>query len=144
MMADAERSCTAVGTGGVTVPAGTRVQLDDMPGVQVREGLERLGMSPAQYAKFLRLFRDTKRGALDTIAAHIAKQDWAAAQLEVHSLKGTSGTLLATTLYKAAVTLDALLKQCRQGSAPVPGIAESLAELSRAHHELMAGLDRLG
>ncbi len=124
------------------LPAG--VQLSDLPGLQVGEGIDRLGLTPAQYVTFLRLFRDTKRGAVASIQAHMNRQHWSAAQAEVHGLKGSAGMLMATPLYTAAVNLDGLLKNCRDQKAPVPGVVEGFDQFARAHQELMAGLERLG
>jgi hypothetical protein len=124
------------------LPAG--VQLRDLPGLEVGEGIDRLGLTTAQYVTFLRLFRDTKRGAVASIQTHMNRQRWSAAQAEVHGLKGSAGMLMATPLYTAAVNLDGLLKTCRDQEAPVHGVVEGFQQFARAHQELMAGLERLG
>ncbi len=76
------------------------------PGLNVREGTERLGGSPEVYADILRDFLKDRENFVSEIKQLVEKKDFEAAAMKAHSLKGAAGNVSAVTLMHAAQSLE--------------------------------------
>jgi signal transduction histidine kinase/CheY-like chemotaxis protein/HPt (histidine-containing phosphotransfer) domain-containing protein len=110
---------------------------DSLDGLDLAEGVKRVGGDRALYRRLLLQFREHSGNAADEIRAALAAGDRAAVRSAVHTLKGVAGNLSATTLYQAAQKLEAVL---RKGTEPAGAEVEAL---TAEHARVMAGLAQL-
>jgi two-component system sensor histidine kinase/response regulator len=110
---------------------------DALPGLDLADGLKRVGGDRALYRRLLMQFRDHSGKAPDEMRAALAAGDRATAKSAAHTLKGVAGTLSAMELYQAAQKLESAL---RKGA---PNVDAELEVLAAAHGKLMSGLAQL-
>ncbi len=82
------------------------VKMPDIPGLNIAEGLERMGGAWNLYIDILREFSDIYKNFVQEFKELIQKKAFKEARLRVHSLKGASGNVSATDLTNAAAALD--------------------------------------
>lgn len=117
--------------------------LDQVRGLNVAEGLDRVAGNRMLYKNVLIEFRDTYRNVTDQIWELLEAKRWREAEALVHTVKGTSGMLSADALFGATAELDARLKVARDtGSLPADTDA-AFERFHRALARLMEDLDRL-
>ncbi|MBF0462965.1 MAG: response regulator [Magnetococcales bacterium] len=93
-----------------------------LPGIDVAEGLDRLGNNHQVYRFLLLEFRkDFAKTAEEIRLALRGKRqdDLHAAQRLIHAIKGMSGNLSARALFRASVALEQAIKNNRQDDWPV-------------------------
>lgn len=85
--------------------------LPDMPGIDVEGGLERMGGNAKSYIKLLGKFSENQRVAISEIREALTSNDQELAERLAHTLKGVSGSIGATELFKSATELESAIKQ---------------------------------
>jgi PAS domain S-box-containing protein len=106
------------------------VTLPDMPGIDVEDGLERLGGNKASYIRLLQKFSANQAQAISSIEEALAADDQELTVRLAHTLKGVSGSIGATDLLKLATNLEASIKERSNGSI-TELLTETGAELQR-------------
>jgi HPt (histidine-containing phosphotransfer) domain-containing protein len=101
--------------------------------VNVEEGRKRVMNNAKLYAKLLTKFKtDTN---LDELIAALDSGDMEKAQSAVHTIKGISGNLSLSELYKQSVELETQIKQLAvkpdQVAATKNAFAQTLIEIER-------------
>lgn len=86
-----------------------------VPGLNISEGLQRIGGSQNSYRKLLKKFITNQGGAIEDVNSAIQAKDQEAAVRAAHTLKGVSGNIGATDLFGAAKTLEDALKESLEG-----------------------------
>ncbi|GGC04948.1 hypothetical protein GCM10011352_33880 [Marinobacterium zhoushanense] len=120
------------------VPAATRAggalpeQLD---GIELVEGLARMGGDPAFYHDMLRAFPSTARQSEQRLREALATEDQAAAELAAHSLLGMAASIAANDLASAARELEHAIRHAERGRVE-PLAAKVQAELGRVSASL--------
>lgn len=104
--------------------------------LDVEEGLDRLMGAHSLYLQILRRFLQDHRDSCARIAALLAQQGEARAQLAAHSLKGSAGLIGAQLVHDHAVLLENAIA-AGLDSAPL------LAQLEAQLHALCADIDSL-
>ncbi|MFH1981775.1 MAG: response regulator [Pseudomonadota bacterium] len=123
---------TAPPTGRITDdPASVPALPEQMPGLNIREGIQRLGGDWLFYRDILQEYCTHYRDAAVSISAQISNGETDAARHSVHALKGAAGNIGATRLFEIAQAVEAAL---RNGEAPtiktlIPTLDEALKEL---------------
>jgi len=84
--------------------------LPDLPGINTAEGLRRMMNKPSLYEKVLRDFHARFIDEAKVIREAIVAGDFPTAERRAHSTKGLAGTIGATALQSAALTLELALK----------------------------------
>ncbi len=79
---------------------------DAFPGLQIREGLARIGGAANLYLDILEDFCKDKKEFGPKLRAIIAKGDYHTARIQAHALKGAAGNISAVKLEKAARALE--------------------------------------
>jgi two-component system sensor histidine kinase/response regulator len=79
-------------------------------GIDTDGALRRLGGKRERYEALLRKFADKQSGSVVAVRAALAAGDHAAAEREVHSLKGAAAALGAVALAEVASNAEAALK----------------------------------
>lgn len=79
---------------------------DAFPGLQIREGLTRIGGAANLYLDILEEFCKDKKAFGPKLRAIIAKGDYHTARIQAHALKGAAGNISAMGLEKAARALE--------------------------------------
>ncbi|OQX25394.1 MAG: hypothetical protein BWK80_15800 [Desulfobacteraceae bacterium IS3] len=79
-----------------------------LPGMDVAEGLKRLGGSRSLYADILTDFCRTRERFISELLELIEKKEFELAGTKAHALKGASGNVSATAIYNAAKRLELL------------------------------------
>ncbi|MBI4740516.1 MAG: response regulator [Betaproteobacteria bacterium] len=119
-------------TYGETLPAA----LAAFSGLDVRHGLTMLGGRAAPYLRLLRRYAIRYSGYMAPLRERIAFADLGEARRLAHSLKGSSGTMGATTVQRMAAELEAAL-----GEGRANGEIERLATaLESELQHLVAGI----
>ncbi|MDM8524764.1 response regulator [Desulfococcaceae bacterium HSG8] len=114
------------------------VEIPDLPGLDIAEGLERLGGSRELYADILKDFCESQEGLIPELRNSIEKKDFRNAMHKVHALKGAAGNVSATRLRNAAKALeDACTHENEQQ------MEESLANVEESLSEVTASSARL-
>ena len=88
----------------------TEIPPERLPGMDIEEGLVRIGRSWELYVDILESYCDLYKDAISEFAVLLEQEDFAAVRQMAHSLKGASGNISATDLRDAA---EALEKACR-------------------------------
>ncbi len=124
----------------ITSPAAeAEAERDGFPaiaGLEVQEGLARVGGNQKLYAKLLRQFQEQQGSAIEQIQSAMANGDRALAERLAHTLKGVGGNIGAGSVHTAAGQLE---KQIREGSDAV-AVAGATRQLGDALEPLLAQL----
>ena len=104
--------------------------LPDLPGIDTRAGLSRVGGNVRSYRKLLEKFVDNQAGAIIDIRAALDERDDERSVRLAHTLKGVAGTVGASALQRSAARLEAALKG-QPEAAPEALISETGIELDR-------------
>jgi len=102
-----------------------------LPGMDVAEGLKRLGGSRSLYADILTDFCRTRERFISEVLELIEKKEFELAGTKAHALKGASGNVSATAIYNAAKRLELL---CEMHSTDE--IKDIAAEIRSAFEQL--------
>ena len=90
---------------------GARPSAISMPGIEIADGLARVGGNEALFRKLLKNFYQEYRSIADRITSALASEDPESGRHLLHTLKGVAGNIGATALYKAAGALETALAQ---------------------------------
>ncbi len=83
--------------------------LPDLPGIDVADGLTRMGGNICAYKRFLALFADDRMTTVAEICKAVDSGDHEVAVRLAHTLKGVAGNIGATSLQQIASDLETLL-----------------------------------
>jgi ABC-type amino acid transport substrate-binding protein/DNA-binding response OmpR family regulator len=89
--------------------ADDEVLSEELPGIDLRWGLERIGGNKRLFFKLLREFAANHRDAIETIEQRLADGNREDARRELHTLKGVAGNIGARILQQEAGNLEQLL-----------------------------------
>ncbi|MDM8551897.1 Hpt domain-containing protein, partial [Desulfobacterales bacterium HSG2] len=81
-------------------------KIPTLPGMDIREGLERLGGSWDLYVNIFEDFCKAQKGFVSEFQEFVRKKDFKAARAKAHALKGASGNVSAVDLGIAARALE--------------------------------------
>ena len=84
--------------GGVAVP--------ELPGIDVADGLDRVCGNWEVYCLILRVFREKEANVGELLEQCINQRQWQDAAYIAHTLKGSSGNLVAMQVYQQAITVE--------------------------------------
>jgi two-component system sensor histidine kinase/response regulator len=123
-------------------PSTEKIAEEKLPGslegIDVAEGLRRVGGNRKLYRKLLVEFFQDHRDDVRAIRKALDQEDLETAQRIAHTIKGVSGSIGAGDLFSAAEKLDAALKERQQDLYP-----ELLARLEDALAPVMQELEVL-
>jgi two-component system, sensor histidine kinase and response regulator len=85
--------------------------IPNIPGLDTKAALIRIGGNKSVYKKVLEKFIHSQTSVPSEIKAALKENNFEQAKLLAHSLKGVSGNIGASSLYKQAEHLEALIKQ---------------------------------
>jgi signal transduction histidine kinase/CheY-like chemotaxis protein/HPt (histidine-containing phosphotransfer) domain-containing protein len=108
-----------------------------LPGIDMDEGLQRIGGNEAAYRKLLEKFVDNQADTIDAIRRAGAENDNEATVRHAHTLKGVAGAIGAHDLQAAAAQLEAELKKAAV-ELPESLLAETESELRKVVDPLTA------
>jgi CheY-like chemotaxis protein len=97
-LAESDADATDVGT------------MPDLPGIDVKVGVARVGGNIRSYLKVLEMFREDQSTAIEGIRAALAEDRLDDAIRLAHTVKGVGGTIGATALQEASAKLESTLK----------------------------------
>jgi HPt (histidine-containing phosphotransfer) domain-containing protein len=101
-------------------------------GIDTEGALKRLGGKRERYEALLRKFADKQATTVVAVRAALASGDLAAAELEVHSLKGAAASLGAVGLAEVASNAEAALKSRDGNDAALESLESSLEAVVEA------------
>ncbi len=123
-------------------PSGNKVADDKLPGslegIDIDEGLRRVGGNRKLYRKLLVEFLQDHREDVHDIRKALDQEDLETAQRIAHTIKGVSGSIGAGDLHRDAESLDSALKEGQQDL-----YHELLSRLEDALVPVMQGLEVL-
>lgn len=91
------------------------IELPNLPGLDVANGLRRVGGNKRLYLKLLRKFRDDFSNADSRIKEILAMGDKDGAQRLAHTVKGVAGNIGALKLQSSAAEVEGWIKNNREG-----------------------------
>jgi PAS domain S-box-containing protein len=109
-----------------------------VPGLNIREGLERLNGSWDLYMDILRDFAAHQKDFISDFRRLIEEKDFAGARVKAHTLKGAAGNISATDLCIVAKSLDDI---CEKGSEQ--DISQALAFAEDAFEQFFASFEEI-
>lgn len=112
---------------------------DSLPGLNIREGLWRMGGAWDMYADLIIYFCNDKKDFSHNLRDLIEKKDYKAASTEAHALKGSAATISATKLSNAAKKLE---KICIPGKSDKE-IMEILGCVEDAFAQVMESSEKI-
>ncbi len=92
----------------------------DIPGIDLRWGLERIGGNKRLFLKVVKEFAANHRKAVQLIEQRLASGDREEARRELHTLKGVAGNIGARILQQEAGNLERLLEKNELPEARLP------------------------
>ncbi|MDM8548824.1 response regulator [Desulfobacterales bacterium HSG2] len=103
----------------------------ELPGLDMAEGLERLGGSRSLYLDILGDFCKSQKGFSSEFLGLTEKKDFKSARSEAHGLKGAAGNISAVNLSAAAKNLEDACERENEEQirAMLPAVEEALAEV---------------
>ena len=110
-----------------------------LPGVDVDAGLAITRGSPERFAKLLRMFATNHVDDLAKLREALDRGDRSNAELVAHSLKGASGTLCLSEVYRLAGEVNARVRS----DAAVDQVFEAIPALDDALTAVCAGIEAL-
>ena len=87
------------------------VDLPTIPGLNIEDGVRRVGGNRALYRKLLCKFRDGQGDVVAQVKQSVDEDDFETATRIAHTLKGVAGSIGATAVQEAALRLEQALKQ---------------------------------
>lgn len=85
--------------------------VEDLPGIDLHQGLQRLGQNRELYRLILSEFRDEYDGAVKQLRRYLNENDQEGAIRYAHTIKGMAGNLSAIALADAALELEMALRE---------------------------------
>jgi PAS domain S-box-containing protein len=123
-------------------PSGKKIAEDNLPhsleGIDIEEGLRRVGGNRKLYRKLLVEFYQDHRDDVHAIRKALDQDDLETAQRLAHTIKGVSGSIGAGDLQREGASLDSSFKEGQQDLYP-----ELIARLENALAPVMQGLEVL-
>ena len=110
----------------------------DLPGIDVAEALDRLGISPGAYQRVLKAFPGGQQQTVADLGQALQTGDLARVKLLAHSLAGAGGNIGAGRLRRAARKLE---QTAEQGASAQFG--QLFAQLTEAFNEVTGSIDTL-
>ncbi len=109
-------------------------EFPELPGINVKDGLNRMRGNQAAYKRILRVFRNKQTNNADSIASHIEQGEWEEATRLAHSLKGGGGNIGAEELYKVAAEIEVTCKDNDKEKAllQVEGLRTELSKVTNS------------
>jgi len=106
-----------VAEGIPAAPDPARSLSDTLPGINLTQLKQRLGLSDSKAIDLLQTFSRNNRTILDSMRLYLDRDEYSEAQKLSHSLKGMSGNISAEALYDHAVRLNEALLQSEKEKA---------------------------
>jgi two-component system sensor histidine kinase/response regulator len=137
---EALRRCTGRTAGAIPAPVaddggGDAPFPERVPGIELGQGLRRLGGNRTVYLSVLKQFLENHAGGAAPLGRQIAAGDWNGARQAVHSIRGIAANLGAAELAQEARVLEnALREHARERAQQAFGAFE--AELERVRGSL--------
>ena len=110
--------------------AASATDLPELPGIDSKSGLARMGGNAGAYRRLLLKFIDNQADAISSIRSAFDAGDNELAVRLAHTLKGVSGSIGAGALQSAAANLEGALKEAPE-VLPSESIADTEAELDK-------------
>ena len=82
------------------------MDMEELPGLDIREGIDRLGGARDVFANILKEFCNDHASFQKILKLHLSKGDFKGAATVAHSLKGAAGNLSATRLFEVTKELE--------------------------------------
>ncbi|OQA35069.1 MAG: Signal transduction histidine-protein kinase BarA [Betaproteobacteria bacterium ADurb.Bin341] len=111
---------------------------DRLPGIRVKQGIERVGGNRKLYRKLLHDFRSAFWNAAGTLRAHLLQGEIASIENIAHTLKGTAGNIDAVELSGISGKLE---QAARSGN--MAGINQHLDDFERLLEEVLVSIGRI-
>jgi two-component system sensor histidine kinase/response regulator len=129
-VADAAGQAGSERLAGSAVPAaGMDPPLPKIEGLDVEEGIGRVGGNEQLYRKLLRQFVDEQGDSVEEIRGAMARAEGALAERTAHTLKGVAGNLGARGVHEVAGELEQLIRDGRTGADLEAKLAEVAGKL---------------
>lgn len=101
-------------------------ELEEMPGIDTVQGLERMNNNIRAYTRVLVNFRQQNLQSIELLSSYLELEQWDECQALSHSLKGSSGNIGALDVYNCASVLEQACKDHNKAFAQ-----DSLAHLEQ-------------
>ncbi len=115
-------------------PEARPTTLPDLPGIDTRQALQRLGGNEALYRTLLATFGTSYAAATDEIRGALEQGDFATAERLAHTVKGVAGNISANGVAAAAGKVEIAARDQADaiGDRYLPALSEAMAEVLHA------------
>ncbi|OKH31056.1 hypothetical protein NIES2119_29665 [[Phormidium ambiguum] IAM M-71] len=112
--------------------------IENLEGIDVAAGLNRVNGNAKMYRELLVRFRRSQADAMTEIEAAVEQGNYKKAREKTHSIKGVAGNIGAERLFQAGVPLEVALAQEQTANLPT-----LMAEFGQEFHKVMNSLLQL-
>jgi CheY-like chemotaxis protein len=116
-----------------------KIALTRFAGIDLKEGLQRVGDNSAIYARIAKQFINKNSDAADNISQQLLIKQFDSAQTLIHTLRGAAASIGATDLAYSALILEHAIK----GKQAEATIARHLEEFDKAQKTSLASLSAI-
>ena len=124
----------------VPIDTASAADLPSLTGLDVAEGVQRIGGSLRLYVEIITEYIGYFRNFLGEFKAVVEKADWEAARHMAHSMKGAAGNISAGRLRDAAAELE---RRCADTEPAPAALQPVLAALEAALAEVLTAAEQL-
>lgn len=125
-------------------------ELYSLPGLDINEGIQRMGGGVAKYFKVLEQFCLYFKGSIDNILEYINVNKYAEAEKLVHAMKGAAGNVSAEKLQRICKRLEAALQKGDKEEivmqsrliGPAFAVVDTAFEKMKAHRDSPPKIDQ--
>jgi PAS domain S-box-containing protein len=118
--------------------ASENINIPDLAGIDVQDGLNRVAGNKKLYRNILVKFRDSQTDAFDRINVALNSDDFETATRDAHTLKGIAGNIGAKDIQEAAKNVEYQLKESN-----VDDLERLLADLNEELSKVVRGISIL-
>jgi two-component system sensor histidine kinase/response regulator len=131
-------------TVGAAPEGDVRLSIPDVPGLDTKDGIRRVGGNEKIYRELLFKFGRDFADAPEQVQSALDADDLETAQRVAHTVKGAGANLGATLVQEEATRLDGELKALRDGTGDRDAVRRYLDGLSAKLADFVAGLSAAG
>ncbi len=135
---DTSRGAAELSQGSESIKADEQTLADHIPGIDMNEGLSRVGGNKKLYLKLLNDFANSYRPVVDSIQKAISEQKMEEARRLAHTLKGVSGNISVNEVFSISEQLEKALT-----ATPPEECNQLLEKLSIELHSVIDAIDAI-
>jgi len=122
-------------------PPEKTTDMQQLPGLNIREAMENLEMDMNSYKKILSLFADTNHHTAGKMKSAARDGDWESLHALAHNLKGGCGNIGGIEVKETAEKIEGFCRKAASGQVDADAIGDLLTEMDTGFKRLLSSID---